>query len=564
MLEDTIELKNISLPEVKTEVDTTMIYNNDLLHLDDEDAESAILISPTLSTPAIVKTVPIPSPTTIHSVKKTLNTKENMANVLKQKHLVQLDWVSTEDGSHVLTVGVGPKIMLYAAVSTEVSQATRKDNKANKARPTRGLLQKSKSMTVQNFVEEIRWMKIRSIDLSTADGLPPLPMHLSWVRDGILVVGMDNEIHVYSQWRGPGEGMDGPLDQVMDGLDNRTLTEQNLRSVASSSSLNIPKGFRHSYSSSSIKQLAASVSNMSLFSQHDKKDLKRRDGKEKGELKKSDSLSSMHLIQDCGLFEASRIANPVLPQYHPKQLIELLNFGKIRRVKAILAHLVRCIAGSDLGPGPHFGSMDDSTAARQRMFSSPRALSVAGPASPPEGPVLPEDPTLDNIEISSIPPLPLYALLDADKDTQANVETTASQVPGSSQTSNPDADYSTLFHSDSIDDDLEDPFQNNEDDVFATSPKSRDRRRSGSSSFVINVNYFGPAQSRLLARHLTRTHLPGLSSLDQMYLLALADTVANTKVDLTEVVPADVAVKKGKTLNNPHFCHAWILYYMYI
>lgn len=42
-----------------------------------------------------------------------------------------------------------------------------------------------------------------------------------------------------------------------------------------------------------------------------------------------------------GIFEASHIASPVLPQYHPRQLMELLNSGKIRRVKAILAHLVR-------------------------------------------------------------------------------------------------------------------------------------------------------------------------------------------------------------------------------
>lgn len=46
-------------------------------------------------------------------------------------------------------------------------------------------------------------------------------------------------------------------------------------------------------------------------------------------------------MPDYGLFEASRIACPVLPQYHPKQLMELLNSGKIRWVKAILAHLVR-------------------------------------------------------------------------------------------------------------------------------------------------------------------------------------------------------------------------------
>ena len=52
-------------------------------------------------------------------------------------------------------------------------------------------------------------------------------------------------------------------------------------------------------------------------------------------------------MPDFGLFEASHIACPVLPQYHPKQLMELLNSGKIRWVKAILAHLVRCIGGSD-------------------------------------------------------------------------------------------------------------------------------------------------------------------------------------------------------------------------
>jgi hypothetical protein len=52
--------------------------------------------------------------------------------------------------------------------------------------------------------------------------------------------------------------------------------------------------------------------------------------------------SNDSLLQpDFGLFEASHLACPVLPQYHPKQLMELLNSGKIRWVKAILAHLVR-------------------------------------------------------------------------------------------------------------------------------------------------------------------------------------------------------------------------------
>ena len=103
-------------------------------------------------------------------------------------------------------------------------------------------------------------------------------------------------------------------------------------------------------------------------------------------------------------------------------------------------------------------------------------------------------------------------------------------------------DYSGLFSADP-DEELEDPFA--DDEVFASSPRSRERRRSSLGHAQHNPNYFGPAQSRLLTRHLTHTQLPGLSSLDQMYLLALADTVANTKVDFSENDAADVAVKKG-------------------
>jgi hypothetical protein len=62
-----------------------------------------------------------------------------------------------------------------------------------------------------------------------------------------------------------------------------------------------------------------------------------------------EAQKEMNLLPDFGLFEASHMACPVLPQYHPKQLMELLNSGKIRWVKAILAHLVRCIGGGSGG-----------------------------------------------------------------------------------------------------------------------------------------------------------------------------------------------------------------------
>ena len=52
---------------------------------------------------------------------------------------------------------------------------------------------------------------------------------------------------------------------------------------------------------------------------------------------------------------------------------------------------------------------------------------------------------------------------------------------------------------------------------------------------------FGPRQARLLSKLLTHTQLPGLSSLDQMHLLAMADTVASCKIDLADRFAIDAA-----------------------
>lgn len=39
---------------------------------------------------------------------------------------MQLDWISKEDGSHILTVAVGSKVMLFTSVSTDLAQANMK------------------------------------------------------------------------------------------------------------------------------------------------------------------------------------------------------------------------------------------------------------------------------------------------------------------------------------------------------------------------------------------------------------------------------------------------------
>lgn len=50
----------------------------------------------------------VPSPSTLHSLKNQKYDKRGVS--VKQKHPVQIDWVSQEDGSHLLTVAIGSKV----------------------------------------------------------------------------------------------------------------------------------------------------------------------------------------------------------------------------------------------------------------------------------------------------------------------------------------------------------------------------------------------------------------------------------------------------------------------
>ena len=163
----------------------------------------------------------VPSYATLLTLKKSIEHSGNVCP-LTQKNLVQLDWVSKEDGSHILTVGVcclkwpnqricpfkiyfflfqvGHRVLLYTAVSSPAVKERFNNSKIAK-NPQKLARQSSTNSSFNQEDVTVRWLRLRSLELKTADGLPPLPMHLSWVRDGIFVVGMDNEMQVYSQWK---------------------------------------------------------------------------------------------------------------------------------------------------------------------------------------------------------------------------------------------------------------------------------------------------------------------------------------------------------------------------
>ena len=52
----------------------------------------------------------VPSMSTLEGVKKYINKMGNTPSTTAPKRVVMLDWVSNEDGSHILTVTAGNKV----------------------------------------------------------------------------------------------------------------------------------------------------------------------------------------------------------------------------------------------------------------------------------------------------------------------------------------------------------------------------------------------------------------------------------------------------------------------
>ncbi|XP_039214791.1 dmX-like protein 2 isoform X3 [Crotalus tigris] len=383
------------------------------------------------------------------------------------KHLVHLDWVSKEDGSHILTVGVGANIFMYGRVSGIVTEQTSsKDGVAVITLPLGG--------SIKQGIRS-RWILLRSIDLvSSVDGTPSLPVSLSWVRDGILVVGMDCEMHVYAQWKhalksGNGEGDGFPPDDspVMD-----------------------------PFKASLLAKKASIIDGAGIV---------------------DDVFGTPTVLQDGGLFEAAHMLSPTLPQYHPTQLLELMDLGKVRRAKAILSHLVKCIAG-EVAIVKDLESADGGS---KRHLS--RTISVSG-STAKDAVTTGKEGTRDYTEIDSIPPLPLYALLAADQDSTYKTEEVPKQTKGREDRSKRKTEdqYSDLFQVQQV----------TTDDFIDFEPERREHK-----SRVINLSqygptYFGQEHASVLSSHLMHSSLPGLTRLEQMFLVALADTVATTSTEL--------------------------------
>uniref|UniRef100_A0A673ZK05 Dmx-like 2 n=1 Tax=Salmo trutta TaxID=8032 RepID=A0A673ZK05_SALTR len=376
------------------------------------------------------------------------------------KHYVHLDWLSKEDGSHILTVGVGSNILMYGRISGVVNEQTAsKDGVGIRS----------------------RWILLRTVDLlSSVDGTPSLPVSLSWVRDGILVVGMDCEMHVYAQWRQDRK----PVEAEGDSLSS----EDNIAGGVGGGGGQTDTAATTGGSSSAFKGRARSKS---VF---------------EGNVAIDEALQAPAGLQEGGLFEAAHSLSPTLPQYHPTQLLELMDLGKVRRAKAILSHLVKCIAGEVAV----VRDVEAGEGGTRRHLS--RTISVSG-STAKDTIVAGRDGGRDYTEINSIPPLPLYALLSADLDTSYKGGEEGAKGGKVAEVEGLQAVTTDDFVS------------------FATEKVEKKSRFINLSQY--GPTYFGPEHAQVLSSQLMHSSLPGLTRLEQMFLVALADTVATTSSEVS-------------------------------
>ncbi|OXA37046.1 DmX-like protein 2 [Folsomia candida] len=377
---------------------------------------------------------------------------------------VHLEWIPKHDAQHILALAISDMICLFAHVSQE---------------PT--ITFGAKVLPSSTSCKSQYWLPLHAFKLSSADGLNPFPVRFGWIH-AVCVVAMRNEMQVYSQWA----------------LENLTV-----------SFFKIP--------SRDVSSLIPASTKMT------------RKETEIDEQPNKPQIELSLLSGSVGLFQYTRHCFPVLPQYHPTQLMGMLNSGKVRWVRVILGHLVRCLGGSG-GSLKRQNSLLHDEDGRQRSFSRSRCLSISYSGAAPPSPLehrnsvvfQSDELSFNYAEMRTIPPVPLWMLLNAEKDD------------GQGASDDKSNDYKELFNAEAVDEPLDesvfDDFLDDDDDGMGGGSEKKRRRSTSGDNQALN---FGQRQSRQLSRVLTHTQIPGLTSVDQMHLLALADTVASigTKLD---------------------------------
>ncbi|CAF0710194.1 unnamed protein product [Brachionus calyciflorus] len=448
----------------------------------------------------------------------------------KKSSLIKLDWASNENGSHLLTIGLGNKVFVYSCKTKHLNK-TKPDNNQQQVTSTNYKIPITKNTILENddkpkIISEdnveinsdslVEWAEIRSFELDSADDQQALPTQMKWVREGLLIIGLDTEMQVYSQW--------SPITNKQKAIQEETTKFENddskLKNLLSISSKN------HSVLDLNKLNLKLTKDNNSTSSS--RKQSKQSTEQDSFKLAKTrkifDESQALELVQDSGLFMHANNVCPILPQYHPKQLIELMNSGKINRAKSILMHLTRCIIDNEFKTKNKRSNNSAEKKLKKRKMSLTNEMEI------------PEEQTLNFLSIDHIPPLPLFQLYAADSQIIINQDSNNSKEEKTME-NNKD-----LFSQDNLqelsfrNDDFD--FLNEEDKQKLIERQQQQEKLELKKNLLIETNYnFDQKVCKLLIEYLEYVQLNGLTSTDQMYLVALADTIVNVNCDL----------KSGKT-----------------
>uniref|UniRef100_A0A0X3Q9N0 RAVE complex protein Rav1 C-terminal domain-containing protein n=2 Tax=Schistocephalus solidus TaxID=70667 RepID=A0A0X3Q9N0_SCHSO len=490
------------------------------------------------------------------------------------KQSIQLDWVNTEDGGYLLSIVSLHQLWIYVPMCHDVFLATRCPTAKN-------------SSTLLTTLGEVglRWVCLRYVCLNLLDdsneattnlAITPKTQMALWLSNGLFLSNRVTELHVFSQW--PAEVVAGRKAlvtklSIANAFPFGVMGDLLKAADFSPSSMGAAR-LKRNYSDFRLASLdvgkdEAEASRGVVLSRCTRSDSSRKPSHSTSYPKNS---LDMALLSNLGLFEAVQLVNPVLPQFHPRQLLEWMNIGRLRRVQALLVHLTCCLSAFDLAYNA--GNSGRGTPATRR----PRFHSMSNPdgfapgdtvayAANAEDEMEPNRSYTSNLEIQSIPPLPLYVLLELDS-LSLNAGNARSTDTLSDQLSDVDATIPRLDTDTTLSlDDLNEPGDPSpeggevsdgetsqwrislEEMGYLTGGLPSNPMWNPAQGNLVRMLNFGLTEAQILSDLISRYRLPGLSRLDQMYLLGIAELMANTRSDVTErlsgiaVAPKNMAVR---------------------
>ena len=238
--------------------------------------------------------------------------------------------------------------------------------------------------------------------------------------------------------------------------------------------------------------------------------------------KKHSRLASRLAHTDCiNLLDYAHSKNSPLPQYHPKILTDLINSGKLEAVKLILINLVKyLLLYQERSKSSVYMSFDERVNMEEEDSGKDdarvRLLSVV------DGRLKRSQKALVKIEVENIPPVSLSLLKIFN--ISPNREEMAKEG-GDDQLEVEQDDYDALFSRDLSTTSYDNEFVLEEETI--ADKITFDKINLETSEFTTDL-------AQQLTSILCYTRLPDINDVEQVRLLAIAHTVARTKMSFNE------------------------------